>query len=128
MCSSDLFAGAKIGMFQLHGDGRVEHHRPSRASLGYRQPMEESKQPELHTIAVNDGDVFVIVTDGFTDQLGGEKSPSVSYGYRRLERLLANLTNATAEEIATQMRDDLYRWLGKNNRRDDVTAIIFRLS
>lgn len=121
------FAGAKIGMFQLHSDGSVEHHRPSRASLGYRQPMEESKQPELHTITVDDGDVFVIVTDGFTDQLGGEKSPSVSYGYRRLERLLANFTNATAEEIAAQMKDDLYRWQGKNNRRDDVTAVVFRL-
>ncbi|MBU3645137.1 MAG: hypothetical protein FGM31_07335 [Candidatus Methylopumilus sp.] len=89
--------------------------------------MEESKQPELHTITVDDGDVFVIVTDGFTDQLGGEKSPSVSYGYRRLERLLANFTNATAEEIAAQMKDDLYRWQGENKRRDDVTAVVFRL-
>jgi serine phosphatase RsbU (regulator of sigma subunit) len=44
-----------------------------------------------------------------------------------LERLLANFTNATAEEIAAQMKDDLYRWQGKNNRRDDVTAVVFRL-
>ena len=66
------------------------------------------------------------VTDGFTDQIGGTNGKT-SFGYRRLEEVLkANFTK-TAEEITGAMKSDFAAWQGTNARRDDVTAVVFRL-
>ncbi len=122
------FAGAKIGVFQLKADGEVVRHHASRASLGYRDPVDEEDEPVTQRIACGEGDAFVIVTDGFTDQLGGASGTSVSFGYRRLEALLAAMPWASATEIADAMRAALAQWQGSRKRRDDVTAVVFRLS
>ena len=121
------FAGAKIGVFQLKANGDVVRHHASRASLGYRDPVDEEDEPVTRCIPCDDGDAFVIVTDGFTDQLGGPAETSVSFGYRRLEALLASMPGASATEIADAMRAALVRWQGSRKRRDDVTAVVFRL-
>ncbi len=122
------FAGAKIGVFQLKANGEVRRHLASRASLGYRDPIDEEDEPVTCRIHCDDGDAFVIVTDGFTDQLGGPGETGVSFGYRRLEALLASMPAASATEIAEAMRTALAQWQGSRKRRDDVTALAFRLT
>ncbi len=122
------FAGAKIGVFQLKANGEVQRHHASRASLGYRDPIAEEDEPVTCRIHCDDGDAFVIVTDGFTDQLGGPGETGVSFGYRRLEALLASMSAASATEIAAAMRAALAQWQGSRKRRDDVTAVAFRLT
>ena len=121
------FAGAKIGVFQLKATGEVVRHHASRASLGYRDPIDEEDEPVTRRILCEDGDAFVIVTDGFTDQLGGPTATPVSFGYRRLEALLASMPMAPATEIAEAMRAALREWQGSRKRRDDMTAVVFRL-
>ena len=69
--------------------------------------------------------MFVIVTDGFTDQVGGNRSQPTSYGYRRLERLLESTTDRDAKDIARRMWEDFLTWQGPQLRRDDVTAVVF---
>ncbi len=122
------FAGAKIGVFQLKATGEVVRHHASRASLGYRDPVDEEDEPVTRRIPCGDGDAFVVVTDGFTDQLGGPSGTPVSFGYRRLEALLASMPGASATEIADAMRAALAQWQGSRKRRDDVTAVVFRLT
>jgi sigma-B regulation protein RsbU (phosphoserine phosphatase) len=80
----------------------------------------------LKTVKYSDGDVFAIVTDGFTDQIGGS-SGKTSYGYRRLEAILKTNFKASAEEITEVMMSEFTAWQGTNSRRDDVTAVVFRL-
>ena len=72
------------------------------------------------------GDVFALVTDGFTDKIGGSAAKT-SFGYRRLEEILKTNCPASAEEITAAMRSDFAGWQGANARRDDVTAVVFRL-
>ncbi len=122
------FAGAKIGVFQLKANGDVIRHHASRASLGYRDAIADEDEPVTSRIACEPGDAFVIVTDGFTDQLGGTSTQPVSFGYRRLEALLGRMPSASADQIADAMRDALAQWQGSRKRRDDVTAVVFRLS
>ncbi len=122
------FAGAKIGVFQLKADGQVLRHHAARASLGYRDPIAEEDEPVTCRIPCDDGDAFVVVTDGFTDQPGGLGETGVSFGYRRLEALLAAMPAASATEIAEAMRAALAQWQGSRKRRDDVTAVAFRLT
>jgi hypothetical protein len=50
-----------------------------------------------------------------------------SFGYRRLEDILKVNCAASAEEIAAAMKCDFAAWQGTNARRNDVTAVVFRL-
>ena len=118
------FAGAKLGLFHLSADGQVKRYAGARASLGYQQPPDEEDAPLTHSIAWRDGDVFAVVTDGFTDQVGGDGTPR-SFGYRRLEALLSASTGHAADHIVERMREEFARWQGGHARRDDVTAVVF---
>jgi serine phosphatase RsbU (regulator of sigma subunit) len=121
------YAGAKLELWQLKISGQVLRHPAARISLGYSQVLTEDDRPELQVITYDKDDTFVIVTDGFTDQIGGPDGRRVSYGYRRLQSLLTNMANASVTEISQAMKADFDAWQGKNLRRDDVTAIVFRL-
>ena len=120
------FAGAKLGLFQVNAEGVLTRHTGSRCSLGYQEVIADADKPLLKTIKYSDGDVFAIVTDGFTDQIGGP-SGKTSFGYRRLEAILKTNFKASAEEITLAMKSDFTAWQGTNSRRDDVTAVVFRL-
>ncbi len=119
------FAGAKLGLLHVRADGSLERIQPSRLSLGYRDPPHEV--PLLHQLRYTQGDTFVIVSDGLTDQIGTrDGGPPRAYGYRRLQDLVARLHQQNAADIAQAMREDLRQWQGEQMRRDDVTAVIFK--
>ena len=120
------FAGAKLGLFQVSSDGLLTRHTGSRCSLGYQDAVIEADKPVLKTIGYSEGDIFAIVTDGLTDQIGGA-SGKTSYGYRRLKEVLKANCAANAEEITAAMKSEFAAWQGANARRDDVTAVVFRL-
>ena len=121
------FAGAKIGLFQTTTQGHVVRHVVARCSLGYIDAIEQVDKPQVATISYASGDLFVIVTDGFTDQIGGQADKKIAYGYRRLESLLQKNKDLDASTMAQLMQADFKQWQGTEVRRDDVTAVIFRL-
>jgi serine/threonine protein phosphatase PrpC len=120
------FAGAKLGLFQVTAQGVLTRHLGSRCSLGYQDAVAEVDKPVVQKIPYQSGDVFAVVTDGFTDQIGGSTGKT-SFGYRRLEDILKANYKASAEEITVAMRNEFAAWQGANARRDDVTAVVFRL-
>ena len=120
------FAGAKIGLFQVNTEGVSTRHTGSRCSLGYRDAVSGHEKPVLQKITYQPGDVFAVVTDGITDQIGGS-TDKTSYGYRRLEEVLKTHKNSNAESITAAIRQDFANWQGQNARRDDVTAVVFKL-
>jgi serine phosphatase RsbU (regulator of sigma subunit) len=120
------FAAAKLSMFQVTANGVLTRHLASRCSLGYQDAVAEIDKPVLQKIPYQSGDVFAVVTDGFTDQIGGSTGKT-SFGYRRLEEILKANCKASTEEITAAMKHDFAAWQGANARRDDVTAVVFRL-
>ena len=120
------FAGAKLGLFQVNAQGVLTRHQAARCSLGYQDLVAEADKPILQKIPYQSGDIFAVVTDGLTDQIGGAMSKT-SFGYRRLEEILKTNCVASAEEITAAMRSEFSAWQGANARRDDVTAVVFRL-
>ena len=120
------FAGAKLGLFQVNAQGVLTRHQAARCSLGYQDVVVEADKPVVKKISYQSGDVFAVVTDGFTDQIGGSTGKT-SFGYRRLEDILKANYKASAEEITVAMRNEFAAWQGTNARRDDVTAVVFRL-
>jgi serine phosphatase RsbU (regulator of sigma subunit) len=122
------YAGAKIDLFHVNTAGLVTRHMAQRVSLGYKDRVPSTQIPEVKILPYEKGDLFVIVTDGLTDQVGGEAGkPKVSYGYRRLEQLLSAHAGGQAQQVIDALRQDFVRWQGTHTRRDDVTAVVFSL-
>jgi len=121
------FAGAKLGLFQVSAQGEVTRHQASRCSLGYQDAIEHKEKPVVQTIRYQAGDTFAIVTDGLTDQIGGNSSIKTSFGYRRLENILKTNCTSEADYIAYMLKSDFLAWQGSETRRDDLTAVVFRL-
>ena len=122
------YAGAKIDLFHV-SDHVVHRYGAKRISLGYKDGLQQHQMPQAQLIHYKSGDVFAIVTDGLTDQVGGAESARapVSFGYRRLERILLDNCEQTAEEIVNTIKQGFDNWQGLHQRRDDVTAIVFKL-
>ncbi len=118
------FAGAKLGLLILRGDGSVMRVQPSRISLGYQQKPQQA--PQLQVLPCSPGDVLLLATDGITDQIGGEDPPR-AYGYRRLAAQLEKCVGKDAGATAQAIRNDLRQWQGTQMRRDDATAVVLQL-
>jgi serine phosphatase RsbU (regulator of sigma subunit) len=121
------FAGAKLGLFQVIANGEVIRHLAARCSLGYQDAIEDKDKPVVQTIRYQAGDAFAIVTDGLTDQIGGTGAVKVSYGYKRIDAILKANCSQNAQTIADAVRADYAAWQGSESRRDDVTAVFFKL-
>lgn len=121
-----VFAGAKLGLFHLGANGEVKRYAGARCSLGYQSFIAEKDKPVTHKINYASGDVFAIVTDGVTDQVGGPHGKT-AYGYRRLEAVLTKHRDGDASHIAQAIRADFAQWQQQQSRRDDVTAVVFKL-
>lgn len=122
-----VFAGAKIGAFQLTTTGSVIRHFPTRASLGYCQPPDPEDEPNDQIISYTPGDTFVVVTDGYTDQIGGDSQTPTSFGYRRIEKILVESANLSAKDMADRLKEAYEAWRGDQMARDDLTVIAFTL-
>ena len=122
------YAGAKIDLFHV-SDHVVHRYGAKRISLGYKDGLQQHQMPQAQLIHYKSGDVFAIVTDGLTDQVGGAESARapVSFGYRRLERILLDNCDHTAEHITNTLKRQFEQWQGTNKRRDDVTVLVFKL-
>jgi hypothetical protein len=122
------YAGAKIDLFQVNAQGVVKRHMAQRTSLGYQDRIEEADKPRVTAIPYQKGDMFAIVTDGLTDQIGSETGKTkISYGYRRLEHILATHCTKDPQQVVEVLKKDFLQWQGSHSRRDDVTAVVFTL-
>ena len=121
------FAGAKLSLFHVNAQSQFTRYQAARCSLGYQDYIDEKDKPVVQTIRYQSGDVFAIVTDGLTDQIGGNAAIKTSYGYKRIESILTANFAGNAQAIADAIQTDYAAWQGSSARRDDVTAVFFKL-
>jgi len=66
-----------------------------------------------------------MTTDGIIDQIGGEKRRA--FGKKRFMALIASIQNLPVAEQKEPVRDALIEYQGAERRRDDVSAIGFKI-
>lgn len=121
------FAGAKIDLFRVDLAQQIHRYSANRFSLGYKDPISANLRP-TERIAYAPGELFAIVTDGLTDQPGGfNGGQPVSFGYRRLAKILVEHSRETCPEIVRHLQTSFAEWQGSYVRRDDVTIVLFKL-
>ncbi len=118
------YSGAKLALIKVGRSGQIDRINPTRISLGYQDAPATS--PQLHRIPFEAHDTFVMVTDGFTDQIGGRIGAARSYGNKRLSDIMSANANKSVAEISGILKEDFDQWQGSQIRRDDLTVLIFR--
>jgi len=72
-------------------------------------------------INVQLGDVFVLITDGFADQFGGENGKK--FKYSPLKELILNLQSKPTEEHGNELDRAFETWRGNEEQVDDVCIV-----
>lgn len=118
-----IYAGARLPLIYTRND-ELMLIKGDKSSLGYRKSDFNVKFVN-HTLPFEKGTAFYLYSDGYVDQLGGEKGSR--FGTPRLkELLLANrhLPFEKQREICLLAFNE-WQNLGQNERQDDVTLIGF---
>jgi sigma-B regulation protein RsbU (phosphoserine phosphatase) len=76
------------------------------------------------TVTTQPGDAIIFVSDGILD---AENVQREMYGSERLEELLCNRGEHSAEEIADAILSDVGRFQGDQDRFDDETIIVLKV-
>jgi serine phosphatase RsbU (regulator of sigma subunit) len=115
------FAGAKLPLF--YTDKReVTVIKGDKMSLGYRK-SDLNFSFTNHTIPIRKEMFFYMLTDGFTDQLGGEKRRR--FGMRRLKDILKEIAFLSVEKQKDELVRAFNEYKGENEIQDDVTVLGF---
>ena len=93
-----------------------------RQSIGYKN-SDLNFQFTTHAIPIEKGMAFYMYSDGFTDQLGGEKG--LRFGIKRFKNLLRENAGLPFETQRDMLIQAFEAYKGENQRQDDVTVVGF---
>ena len=115
------YAGANIPlMYHRAGSDDIEELRADKSSIGYVH-SDPNFEFTNQTITLEKGSRLFLVTDGITDQIGGDKK--LSHGKKRLKKVLMESIDM---QIAAQKEYFMSKFLeykGDETQRDDNTMI-----
>lgn len=118
---SVLFAGAKLGVIYKDGHS-IERIAGDNLSLGYRRREIPETGIKQHERSMTKGAVFILYSDGLTDQIGGTSERGISFGHRRIAQAVR--PDASAGAVVDAIRRDFLNWQGIRPRRDDVSVLV----
>jgi phosphoserine phosphatase RsbU/P len=124
------YAGAKTPLFYIATEGistestEVQVLSPNKKGVGYVDTPIDFEWTNT-VLETSPGMCIYLTTDGITDQIGGEKN--ISFGKKRYIELLKNNHQLPMAQQQALLMDAFYQYQGKQKRRDDVSAIGFRL-
>ncbi|WP_318366057.1 SpoIIE family protein phosphatase [Enterobacter sp.] len=119
-----IWANAQMHAFRLGADAdAVEVLEGDRKGLGYTDTPSDFRW-HRHERPLKRGDEVMIVTDGVTDQIGGERG--IMFGKKRIQALLLQHRHLPVAEQSRALESSLREWQGKEPSRDDITWFGFR--
>lgn len=119
------YSGAKTPLFYIRsGEPEVHVLAPEKKGVGYIDTPMDFKWTNTE-IEITAGMGVYLTTDGIIDQIGGEKN--IAFGKKRYSELLLKHYTRPMADQETALMDAYYQYQGKQKRRDDVSAIGFKL-
>jgi len=119
-----IFAGARLPLLYTY-QGQVNEIKGDRHSIGYRRSDLDFTFTN-HSLDIEEGMLFYLLTDGFTDQLGGERGGS--FGKKRFKELLRKHAEESFETQRERLLQAFTEYKGDRERLDDVTIVGFALN
>lgn len=127
LCVLDL--DSKILEFAGAYNSLVVYREGQRTVIkGDQQPVgvyQNQKPFQTTEFQLQDGDLLIAFTDGYTDQLGGGKRRK--YSIRRLNTFLDEHNNKEMVELRESLLDEYYSWKGSEQQIDDIAILGVRI-
>jgi len=86
---------------------------------------ERSDNFRQQNIDIEEGDLFYLYTDGYTDQFGGPKGKK--FKYSQMKALLQSICNQPLIEQKKILDDIITNWKGNMEQTDDILIIGFKI-
>ena len=117
------FAGARGDLYLIR-NGKAQIFRGTRSSI--ELPIAGGARPNslsytLHSIPIQVGDQFYMITDGVRDQFGGQHNRKL--GRKRFADMLAKHASLSIFEREKAIQRELLLWKGANTKVDDATLV-----
>lgn len=117
------FAGANNPIIYIRNH-EMSTIKGSMMPIGGSQ-KKKSRTYEAHTLTVDEPTWFYILTDGYTDQFGGESGRK--FMMKNFKELIFSIYQKPMEEQKRILKDVFDQWKGKEHQMDDVLVIGFKL-
>jgi|GEM_PF-784860 len=111
------FAGAKNPLYHFR-NGELNEMKGAKYPIGGVQI--QKKVFETLTIPYQEGDIFYMFTDGFTDQFGGTEGEERKYGTKRFRELIKQIHTLSMSEQRDILTKELDTWQNGNKQTDDI--------
>ena len=118
------FAGAKLVLWVMQADGRLDVVKGDRHSVGYRRTPLDAEFGN-QSVQLEPGQRFYLFTDGILDQNGGERG--FAFGRSRLAEALRVWRDRPLRLLADDLSGLLSAYRSTFTQRDDIALIAFLL-
>ncbi len=113
------FSGAKTPLFFIQNN-KINMIKGCRHSIGYKRSDVNYKFQE-HTINVSNDTYIYLTTDGYLDQIGGERN--YIFGKKRFQKLLRENFKKPFDAQKKILKDTLADYSTDNLQTDDITLL-----
>lgn len=121
--SNLLYCGANLELYIKH-DNEVSIFKPQTKGVGYDYiKLNESLCNEI--ISIKKGDIFIVSTDGFIHQNGGQKN--YPFGKKRLYNMIQKCETQDLTLMKAEFEAALKEYMGVEEQRDDITVFAFKI-
>jgi PAS domain S-box-containing protein len=114
------FAAAKNPLLYVR-DGEIHQIRGSKFPIGSNTQYKLQKVFETHTLDIQPGDVFYMISDGFQDQFGGKNGKK--YLTKRFRSLLLSISHLSMEAQKEYLDKEITEWRGDTSQTDDILVM-----
>jgi serine phosphatase RsbU (regulator of sigma subunit) len=118
-----IYAGAKTALY-IKGPQGVKVISADGKGVGYTHVNDDYDYRNT-THPIHEEDVFVITTDGYLSQNGGEKD--FSFGRKRFEQVIKNNDLSDLAQAKQVLEAELQSYMNGESQRDDITVIGFKI-
>lgn len=112
------FCGAGRPLVRVR-NGEMTEFKKGLSSVGYDVAGE--KKFETVEFEIEQGDIFYLFSDGYTDQFGGENVKK--FNRKRFRSLLTSLFEMRMKDQQKELELSLQNWMGKQEQIDDVCVV-----
>ena len=111
-----------ISMFRQKNE--AEEISPKGIAIGLDNGFVFNPSLEESTISINQGDIFVFYTDGYSEAMDDNQN---EFGEERLLEIINKNSDLTASKILNKIQEEVKIFTGKTPQHDDMTMVIVRI-
>ncbi len=118
------YSGAKIPLIFVR-NGKTERIKGSSFSIGGKNNLKKQKEFYTQTLDFEEKDRFILFSDGYQDQFGGEKDRK--FMSKNLIQHIEESSKLCCAEQYQFLKNNFLNWKGENNQTDDVILVTIEL-